>query len=90
MYCQAFYAKPHLTHPVCFRYTKIKAEAVNSTAHWESNLDAASQGLVLLPNLPEGLPLSKGGKLAVVGPHAVSTRGLLSDYYGDQVSICLV
>lgn len=31
------------------------------------------------------LPLKRGIKLAVVGPHANSTWQLLSDYYGDQV-----
>jgi hypothetical protein len=66
-------------------YTKIKADAVNASEHWAANLDAASQGLVLLRNQPGGLPLMGGKKLAVVGPHAVSTRGLFSDYYGDQI-----
>ena len=68
-------------------YTRIGADVVNSSEHAAANLDAASQGLVLLRNAPNasGLPLLKGKRLAVVGPHAVSTRGLFSDYYGDQI-----
>ena len=87
-------------------YTKIGPDAVNSTEHFAANLDAASQGLVLLRNNAPStlrrslsssgsgaaagaagstLPLAQGKRLAVVGPHAVSTRGLFSDYYGDQI-----
>ena len=35
-------------------YAQVGAEAVNATAHWAFNLEAASQGLVLLRNEPRG------------------------------------
>ena len=66
-------------------YTKIGPEAINSTAHQEANLDAALQSMVLLKNEGGVLPLSAPGSIAVVGPHAVSHRDLLSDYIIDQL-----
>lgn len=58
-------------------YTKIGSEAVNSTESHRLVLDAALQSLVLLKN--DGiLPLKRGMKLAVVGPHVISTRDLVS------------
>jgi len=63
--------------------TRIGAEAVNSSAHQAINLDATLQSIVLLKN--QGvLPLSAGRKLAVLGPHSISTRDLIEDYAGDQ------
>lgn len=47
--------------------------------------------MVLLKNAPDGktgakvLPLTATARLAVVGPHAVSHRDLLSDYIVDQL-----
>ena len=49
------------------QYTKLGPEWVNATAHWNANLDAASQGIVLLVNANNTLPLKAGGRLAIVG-----------------------
>jgi beta-glucosidase-like glycosyl hydrolase len=60
-------------------------ESINTTASQQLVQEAAAQGLVLLRNNDSVLPLGKGQKVAVVGSHALATRELLSDYYGDQV-----
>lgn len=65
-------------------YTTIGASAINSTEHQAANLDAALQSMVLLQNTGV-LPLRQGKTIAVVGPHAVSHRDLLSDYIIDQL-----
>lgn len=46
---------------------------------------ATVQGFILLKNDDSVLPLAIGSKVAVVGPHAISTKGLLEDYAGDEV-----
>ena len=87
-------------------YTKIGAEAVNSTFAQQLNLEAALQSFVLLKNdapaspaspassastsssaaaptsaaAAPPLPMAKGKKTAVIGPHVHSTRDLMSDY----------
>jgi beta-glucosidase-like glycosyl hydrolase len=70
-------------------YTKIGAEQINSTAHQDANIVAATQSMVLLKNEPHPgvnsdrvgsnkkvLPLSRTRSIAVVGPHAVSATGV--------------
>lgn len=80
-------------------YTRIDASAINATAHQDANLDMATQSMVLLRNEPifnsslsetvseaaKALPLKVDAHLAVLGPHAVSHRDLLSDYIVDQL-----
>ena len=44
--------------------------------------EAGAQGLVLLKNQGGALPLARGARVAVVGPLAVETVGLRSDYAG--------
>lgn len=62
----------------------LGAEAVNSTHAQQLNLEAALQSFVLLKNDEKTLPLSPDMKTAVIGPHVLSTRDLMSDYKGDQ------
>ncbi len=64
-------------------YANASKEAINSTAHQQVNLEAALQSIVLLKNSGV-LPLRRGLRLAVVGPHAYSQRDLIEDYAGDQ------
>lgn len=66
-------------------YTKITADSINSTEHQQINLEAALQSMVLLQNPSSVLPLRRGKTIAVIGPHAVSHRDLLSDYIIDQL-----
>ena len=65
-------------------YTSIGAEAVNSTQSYQLNLEAALQSLVLLKNTNQVLPLVRGKKTVLLGPHVHSKRDLMSDYKGDQ------
>ena len=44
----------------CQIYTQIPASVFNATSHWEFNLEATIQGLVLLRNWNETLPLRQG------------------------------
>jgi beta-glucosidase-like glycosyl hydrolase len=56
-----------------------------SEAHNLVNTQTAQEGVVLLKNSGSILPFKRGSKVAVVGPHAVTQRALLEDYYGDEV-----
>ena len=67
------------------KYAQLGLESINTTAAQELVQEAAAQGLVLLRNNQSLLPLGNGLKVAVVGSHALATRELLSDYYGDEV-----
>ena len=49
-------------------YATIGAEAVNSTAHHQANLDGALQSIVLLRNDGGVLPFAPGASLAVRTP----------------------
>lgn len=70
--------------PATQEYARLGLESINTTAAQQLVQEAAAQGLVLLRNSDSLLPL-KGTKVAVVGSHALATRDLLSDYYGDEV-----
>eukprot|EP00759_Apiculatamorpha_spiralis_P036762 PhF_6_TR37047/c0_g1_i1/m.54219/K15920/XYL4; beta-D-xylosidase 4 len=66
-------------------YTTYDERNVSSERNQFINFDTVSQSFVLLKNANNTLPLQRGQKVAVVGPHAVSTRGLLEDYAGDRI-----
>eukprot|EP01059_Diplonema_ambulator_P004196 TRINITY_DN138_c0_g3_i1.p1 TRINITY_DN138_c0_g3~~TRINITY_DN138_c0_g3_i1.p1 ORF type:complete len:773 (+),score=261.21 TRINITY_DN138_c0_g3_i1:45-2321(+) len=68
-------------------YTQIGAEAINATLHQQINLEAAQQSFVLLKNTNNVLPIGTSKKLAIVGPHIVSQRDLMSDYASDNVCL---
>ena len=59
-------------------------EVVDSSESRAVALRAAHESLVLLKNDGGLLPLSKGAKIAFIGPHANSTQSLLSNYHGDN------
>lgn len=66
-------------------YTKIPFSTINDDSAQASNLEAARQSLVLLKNGAAApvLPLKKGLKLAIVGPHAVTQKDLAGNYFED-------
>uniref|UniRef100_A0A7S0H9J7 Fibronectin type III-like domain-containing protein n=2 Tax=Amorphochlora amoebiformis TaxID=1561963 RepID=A0A7S0H9J7_9EUKA len=67
--------------PTQVEWTSIPPSALGAPEHRKLTLEAALQGLVLLRN--DGLlPLKKGIKIAVLGPHSFTRRNLFSDYYG--------
>lgn len=62
-------------------YTKIGVEQLGAPEHLALAEEVAAQGLVLLKS-PQGvLPLQKGKRTAVIGPHANAHRQLLGSYF---------
>lgn len=57
---------------------------LNTADHQALALEAARQGMVLLKNVEEALPLdaARALSIAVVGPHANATEALLGNYQG--------
>lgn len=66
-------------------YTTYGPERIATAEAARAARVAAARGAVLLRNDGGVLPLRAGAlrKLAVVGPHAVTQRDLLGDFYGD-------
>jgi beta-glucosidase-like glycosyl hydrolase len=66
------------------RWAQLPAATVNSSEHQAAVYQAALQGITLLQNRNQTLPLSQKGrtKLAVLGPMAFVRDDMLSDY-GD-------
>ena len=62
-------------------WAEVGVKHINSSAHQQVQAEAALQGIVLLKNENELLPLTRGAHIAVVGPLAVDVN-LLSDYAG--------
>ncbi|POM66952.1 Family 3 Glycoside hydrolase [Phytophthora palmivora] len=65
-------------------YWKVSPSDVNTPEAKQLSLDLARKSIVLLQNNNSVLPLQKGGKLAVVGPHAQAKRGLIGNYLGQM------
>lgn len=66
--------------------TAYGLDRVNTPAAAQAAEDAAAQGAVLLRNsgvLPLDVRSAALKTVGVVGPHAVSQRGLIGDFYGD-------
>ena len=66
-------------------YTAYGVESIGSAAHLAAAYEGAAQGLVLLKNSNNTLPLRRGAKVAVLGPIAVYPEAMMGDYYADQV-----
>ena len=56
---------------------------VGTTEHKQLALEAAQQSLVLLQNPAKVLPLPRGKRIVVLGPHFNATSQLLGNYRGD-------
>lgn len=63
-------------------YRTLGPEHVDSPDHRQLALSAAQQGMVLLKNSGNLLPLSKKTKVALLGPHYDATQDMLSIYVG--------
>ena len=63
-------------------WTKIPASVIASDEHKKMALDMARQGIVLLQNNDNILPLSKDAKIAVVGPNADNAMMMWGNYNG--------
>ncbi|KAG1697311.1 hypothetical protein DVH05_016594 [Phytophthora capsici] len=65
-------------------YWKVKPSDVNTAEAKQLSLDLARKSIVLLQNNNSVLPLQKGKKVAVLGPHAQAKRGLIGNYLGQM------
>eukprot|EP00041_Stephanoeca_diplocostata_P027723 m.769002 g.769002 ORF g.769002 m.769002 type:complete len:798 (-) comp23234_c0_seq1:921-3314(-) len=79
-----------LFDPVALQtYTKIPFDTINSEAAQAANLEATRQSLVLLQNPTETatglplLPLAKGSRVALIGPHTQTQKDLAGNYFED-------
>ena len=68
-------------------YWQIPPEVVNNDSAKSLSLEATLQSMTLLQN-PEWneepiLPIKKGQKVAVIGPHAMAQRELVGNYLGQ-------
>ena len=64
-------------------YSKIAASEIDSAAHRQAALEAASESIVLLKNSNHTLPLAASiRKIAVIGPSANDPVALLGNYNG--------
>eukprot|EP01059_Diplonema_ambulator_P036219 TRINITY_DN8956_c0_g1_i1.p1 TRINITY_DN8956_c0_g1~~TRINITY_DN8956_c0_g1_i1.p1 ORF type:complete len:793 (+),score=284.79 TRINITY_DN8956_c0_g1_i1:41-2380(+) len=64
-------------------YWNIPASEVGSAASVALSNQATRESMVLLQNQNKALPLPKGKKIAVVGPHYNSTEMMVGNYYGQ-------
>jgi len=66
-------------------WTKIPMSVVNSDEHRKLALDMARETMTLLQNKYNILPLSKGKKIAVIGPNATDKPMLWGNYNGTPI-----
>jgi beta-glucosidase len=66
-------------------WTKIPASVINNEEHRKLALDMALESMTLLQNKNNILPLSKRGKIAVIGPNANDKPMLWGNYNGTPV-----
>jgi beta-glucosidase len=73
-----------LDDPTKSPYAHLDDKDLDTPRTRSLNLEAAIQSMTLLKNQPVAgkpvLPIAKGSKLAIIGPHFNSTQDLLSDY----------
>lgn len=64
-------------------YWHVAPTEVNKKEHQDLSLELTRKSLVLLQNHNNVLPLQKGKKVAVLGPHSVAKGGIMGNYYGQ-------
>jgi beta-glucosidase-like glycosyl hydrolase len=70
--------------PASQPYMQIQPSAVNTPASQALAEKAAVEGIVLLKNEKDVLPLAKGKNIAVIGPHAQATDAMKGNYAGNS------
>ena len=67
------------------QFEKLGKDDICSQSHIDLAIEAASEGVVLLKNDNNTLPLDaqKVKKVAVVGPHANATKVMIGNYAGN-------
>lgn len=65
-------------------YGHLGPDHVCTNEHWQLALEGSRQGIVLLKNIGNALPVSKNkiNSIAVIGPNANATEEMLGDYIG--------
>ena len=75
-------------------YWQVPLSAVGSAEAQATNLLATQESLVLLKHTGAVLPLQKGSKIAVIGPHGNATGAMVGNYLGqlcpDNTFRCIV
>jgi beta-glucosidase len=66
-------------------WAQIPASVINNDAHRKLAFDMALESMTLLQNKNKILPLSKSGKIAVIGPNANDKPMLWGNYNGTPV-----
>lgn len=69
-----------------FDPTMYGIEQIDAPEHQQLALEAALQSIVLLKNDASTLPLKRGLKLALLGPHVHAQKAFLSNYFGTRCS----
>ena len=65
-------------------WTRTVDDVVDTAESRALAVQATREGLVLLKNHQDALPLKKGLKIAAVGPHADARKALVGNYLGQQ------
>lgn len=65
-------------------WAELGSKDIGSHAHAKIQLETALQGIVLLQNRNETLPIASHKRVAVLGPMAHTRAGLMSSYESDQ------
>eukprot|EP00931_Biecheleriopsis_adriatica_P085911 TRINITY_DN60680_c0_g1_i1.p1 TRINITY_DN60680_c0_g1~~TRINITY_DN60680_c0_g1_i1.p1 ORF type:complete len:769 (-),score=153.79 TRINITY_DN60680_c0_g1_i1:74-2380(-) len=69
---------------VYFDSTRYGIDRIDTPEHQQLAYEAALQSIVLLKNEKQVLPLKRGTKLALLGPHVNSQQVFMSNYYGAR------
>jgi len=67
-----------------FDKARYGIDQIDTPAHQQLAYEAALQSIVLLKNDAQTLPLKKGLKIALVGPHVHGNEVFLSNYHGSR------
>merc|ERR1719221_555424 len=67
-----------------FDSSRYGIESIDTPEHQQLAYEAALQSVVLLKNDKATLPLKRGLKLAVIGPHTNGQEVLMSNYHGAR------
>lgn len=67
-----------------FDSSKYGFNRIDTVEHQELAYEAAIQSIVLLKNDQSTLPLKRGKKLALIGPHVNAQEALMSNYHGSR------
>lgn len=67
-----------------FDSTRYGVNRIDTPEHQKLALEAALQSIVLLKNDKDTLPLKRGLKLALVGPHTHGREVFMSNYHGSR------